>query len=140
MPKNNISIDTGELRITINDDPDRVLVFNPKDVVFAEKFFNLVGDFKEQLEMYKSRMVEIELVDEKDDNGLPVNASDRLDVLKETCRYVNTQIDVLFGEGTSTMLFGSVLNLEVFTQFFNGLIPFVEKARKEKVQKYTKKR
>lgn len=136
MSKNNIAIDIGEKRITINDDPDRVLVFNPSDIIFAERFYDLIRDFEKQMTSYRDRMVEIELVVEKDDHGLFINASDRLSIVKEVCKYVNDKIDGLFGEGTSLMLFQGAVNLDAYTQFFTGLIPFIKETRKKKVQKY----
>jgi hypothetical protein len=48
------------------------------------------------------------------------------------------EVDAVFGDGTSQMVFGGAYTLDVFEQFFNGIIPYVEKARANKVKKYTK--
>lgn len=41
-----IRIDTGGVRLMVNGDPQRVIAFNPHDVVFAERFYALLGEFK----------------------------------------------------------------------------------------------
>ena len=132
----NITIDTGTKRITINDDPDRVLEFNPSDVLFAEKFYALLAEFETQMENYRTQIAAAEAVTATDEKGLPINAAARIALVRETCEYVRSKIDFLFGEGTSEMVFGDVLNLDVFTQFFAGIIPFIQEARSEAVKKY----
>jgi len=55
----------------------------------------------------------------------------------ELCNYLREKTDKIFGDGTSLKLFGEVRNLEVYQQFFDGILPFFKKARAEKVAKYT---
>lgn len=136
---NNLVIDTGEIRLTINDDPDRVVTFNPEDVIFAEKFYLLMGDFKVKMGDFRDRMVEMESKVTKDEDELPLNAADRIDIMKEVCQYMHEQIDSLFGEGTAEVICQGVVNLDVYAQFVTGLTPFIQKARSKKIQKYTKK-
>ena len=38
-----IRIETRELRIQVNDDPNRVIAFNPNDVGFAQRIFDLIA-------------------------------------------------------------------------------------------------
>ena len=35
-------------RLTINDDPDRVIEFDPTDVLFIEKFYQLYREFEQK--------------------------------------------------------------------------------------------
>lgn len=135
-----IRIETGEKRVSINDDSSRVIVFNPSDVLFAERFYKLMGEFETKLGEYEERTRELEASQELDENGLPVNAQERLDVLKETCVYVRERIDYLFGEGTAQTAFGDVANLDIFTQFFEGITPFIQNARAGKIAQYTAKK
>ncbi len=131
-----ISIDTGEKRIAINGDPDRVIVFNPRDVVFAEKFYKLISDFETHLTEYQTRAATIDSDTNNDTNGIPTNTPARIELLKETCAYVRGQIDYLFGEGTSQKAFGDVLALDMFSQFFEGMTPYIRAARAEKIAQY----
>lgn len=132
----NIRIDTGEKRITINDDPSRVLVFNPSDILFAEKFYALVGDFELRLREYQDKAAEIEAVTEADEMGLPVNLNARIELMKETCSYIRERIDHLFGDGTSNMAFGDTLNLDIFNQFFEGLTPIFKSVRQQHIERH----
>jgi hypothetical protein len=136
-----IRIDTGIKRIAINDDPDRVIVFNPSDILFAEKFYKLVAEFEQKLGEYQQRAAALDDA-ETDSNGLPVNMQARIDILRESCEYVRGRVDYLFGDGTSQKVFGDALSLDVFTQFFDGITPFIQSVRSEKIARYaaTKKR
>jgi len=136
----NIQIDSGEIRLTINHDPERVISFNPKDSLFAEKFYKLVGELQEKQKEYKARAEELESNEEVDENGLPKNAPELLALVTESCQYMREQIDHLFGKGTSDTAFGGANTLEMFVQFFDGVGPFIGKARAEKINQYTNKR
>ena len=133
-----IRIDTGVKRVMINDDPKRVIEFNPKDVVFAEKFYRMVDDFRAMETDFVARANELEAVEEVDELGLPVNTAERLQLVREVCDWSKTKIDQIFGEGASEKAFGDAMNLEMFKQFFEGITPFIESARSEKVDKYRK--
>lgn len=134
---NNLNIDTGVVRLTINDDPKRVIKFNPSDVVFAEKFYRLIKEFELKQVSYQARADEIDAVKEVDDHGIPVNIEDSFEFLKDVCGYMREKIDSVFGEGTSQTAFEDAVNLEMFEQFFDGITPFIEKARTQKTQVYT---
>lgn len=132
-----LQINTGEKRIAINGDPERVIIFNPTDVAFAERFYRLIGDFQSKLIEYKTRAESIEAQNTTDENGLPVNLNERLALMNDACTYIRERIDVLFGMGTSQKAFGDALQLDMFTQFFEGITPFIQKSRVAKIEKYT---
>jgi len=132
-----LQISTGEKRIAINGDEKRVLVFNPSDVAFAERFYRLIGDFQTKLLEYKTRAESIEAQMAEDENGLPVNLNERLALMNDACVYIRGKIDELFGAGTSQTVFGDALQLDMFTQFFEGITPFIQKSRVAKLEKYT---
>jgi len=142
-----LQIDTGEKRIAINGDENRVIVFNPSDTIFREKFYRLIGDFQTKLTEYQVRGVALDEKKELDANGLPINMSDRLALEKESCLYIRQKIDELFGEGTSQKAFDDsmVLRFEEkkpgpFEQFFSGIMSYVQKESTQKVQKYSNKK
>jgi len=131
-----LQITNGEKRIMINDDPTRVIVFNPSDVLFAEKFYRLIGEFQSKLTEYEAQAKMIEKVTDVDANNLPVNAEARIELIKSACQYIKERIDILFGVGTSQIVFGDALNLDMFMEFFTNITPFIQTARASKVQKY----
>jgi hypothetical protein len=132
-----LQINSGEKRIAINQDPDRMIVFNPSDVMFAEKFYRLVGDFQSKSKEYRAQFEELEKVTDTDEHGFPLNMSARFDMLKEVCEYINGQIDNLFGKGAAEKAFKGAMELDLYSQFFEGMTPFVQQARKDKLAKYT---
>lgn len=130
-----IRIDTGVKRLLINDGPE-FIEFNPEDVAFAERFYQLIKDFEAKSEEYKVRSAAITAEKAKDGNGLPVNLPDALKLLREVCEYMRSEIDGLFGTGTSKKVFGEALYLNMFEQFFTEVTPYIRAARGKKVAKY----
>lgn len=131
-----IRIDTGIKRIAINDDPNRIIEFNPSDVVFAEKFYQLIKDFEIKQADYEKRAKALDEQKDVDANGIPVNLEEGIALLRDVCEFMREKIDYIFGKGTSQMVFGDALNLEMFDQFFTGITPFIQKARDVKIKKY----
>jgi hypothetical protein len=134
-----IKIDTGELHIAITDENDNFrgeIKFNPKDVIFAERFYRLVSDFQEKQKEYLKRYEDIQRDKEVDEQGIPLNLNKQIELVKETCLYIREQIDHVFGEGTSQTVFGDGMVLEVFEQFFDGIAPFIQTTRTGKIGKY----
>lgn len=131
-----IQIDTGVKRIMVNDDPNRVIEFNPSDLVFVEKFYQLIAQFEEKLTEYQRRAEENEKVKDLDASGLPVNMTERLALLHESCDYICDRIDHVFGEGTSQKAFDGARTLDMFGQFLDGISPYISKTRSQKVSQY----
>ena len=134
-----LQINTGEIRLAINDDPNRVIVLRPNDAIFAEKFYKMLGSFQAKFIEYQGRAVAVESKTEADANDIPLNTGERIELLKEICQYAHGQIDELIGVGTSQIVFGDSLNIDAIVQFFEGIRPFVQTARAEKVAKYSNK-
>ncbi len=123
-------------RVLINDGPD-FIEFSPGDVGFAERFYAVYRDFEAKQAEYERKSKELDShMSELDANGLPANLPEGLAFLREACEYLRGRIDYLFGEGTSQKLFGDVLSLELIGQFFDGITPFVQAARSEKLAAY----
>jgi len=134
----NLNIKSGEIKLTVNDDESRVIRFNPNDIAFAERFYGLISDFEEKEQEYEKKAKELDEDKEFNKYGIPKNTKEKLEFTREVCNYIKTQIDKVFGAGTSKAAFGDACEIDMFEQFFNGITPFVNKARSEKVQKYAK--
>lgn len=136
---NTIVIDTGVKEIEIKRDGKVVgtISFNPQDVSFVERFQSLYGELKSKFTEYEKRAKEIDKITAIDKDGIPENAIERLAYMREVCEYMRSKIDNLFGVDTSQKVFGDALNMEVFTQFLNGITPYISKERAEKTEKYT---
>jgi hypothetical protein len=130
-----IQIDTGVKRIAVNGDPERIIEFSPQDVAWAERFYGLIREFEEKQAEYQAR-AEVLDSDQLDERGLPVDMPKGLALLREMCEFLRGQIDNVFGPGTSKKAFGDAMTLTMFEQFFTGIMPYVQSARAEKVDKY----
>jgi hypothetical protein len=135
-----IRIDDGTKRVAINNDPNRVIVFNPNDILFAEKFYKLVQELEADQVGYRARAAELDNNKAVNEAGVPDNVPGGIAFIKEVCASLRAKIDNLFGNGTSQTVFGDVQSLNMFEQFFTGITPFIEDARQEKLEKYTPKR
>lgn len=134
-----LSIDTGVIRLAINGDESRVIAFNPNDALFAEKFYKMLGTLQARFTEYQKQAEAVEAKQEVDANGIPLNTGERIELMKEVCVFAREQIDELFGAGTSQTAFEDALSIEAIIQFFEGVKPFVQSARADKVAKYTNK-
>jgi hypothetical protein len=134
-----LSIETGLIRLAINGDETRVISFNPSDALFAEKFYKMLGTLQERFANYRKQAEAVEAKKEADSNGIPLNTGERIELMKEVCIFAREQIDELFGNGASQTVFEDALSIEAIIQFFEGVRPYMQKARAEKVARYTNK-
>jgi len=138
MKADTIRVDAGLKRILINGDESKVLEFNPLDILFAERFYALIDKFEEKRKEFTARLDKLEEDKTEDEHGLPENLPDSFAIMKEMVGFLHSEIDILFKSGTAEMVFGEHDNLDMIQQFFDGLMPFIEKARTAKVKQYTK--
>lgn len=132
-----LHINTGEIRLCVNDDSSRVIAFNPTDISFAERFYGLLSEFEEKEKEYQRKVEALQKNVELDAFGIPKNFGPALALLRETSGFLREKIDNVFGAGTSQAAFGDANTLDMFEQFLNGITPFVQKAREKQVSKYT---
>ncbi len=136
----NLNINTGEIRLTINNDPSREIAFNPNDLGFVESFYDLISEFEKKSKEFEAKANGIEEETELDENGIYKNMKQRIGFTREVCQYLRDKLDGVFGAGTSNTVFGNVNTLDMFPEFFDGIIPFIQKVRSEKIAKYTSDR
>jgi len=133
-----LRLDAGVVRLAVNGDESRIITFNPTDVIFAEKFQRLVRNFHEKEAEFNRRSEEVEAITEVGPDGIPLRLDENLRLAREVCEYLREQVDLLLGEGSSTILFGEHLSMDMFGQFFDGILPYIKRSRTAKMEKYTK--
>jgi hypothetical protein len=133
-----LRIDTGAVRLAINGDENRIIEFNPEDIVFVERFYNLIKEFESKEVEFRERAEKLAENSELDEHGIPVNTGENIKLVIELCDYLRKNIDHVFGQGTSAKVFENNQTLNMFEQFFTGILPYVNKARTEKISKYKK--
>ncbi|MBG0770318.1 MAG: hypothetical protein H0S82_01340, partial [Anaerolineaceae bacterium] len=124
-------------RLAIDDDPERVISFVPDDVLFAERFYGLLDSIKVKEAEYRERAALLSENKTVDEFGIPETAPAGIALLREVCDFMRDEIDTVFGEGTSQKVFGEYRSLSMIEQFFKGITPYIQTARKEKTRQYT---
>lgn len=127
IPVNRNGVNVGELR------------FNPHDVTFSERIYTMISEFSEAQEKFVKRTAELEADKSEDKYGLPANQRERFALVRELCETTHAKIDEAFGEGTSELVFGGILDPDAIWQFFDGIVPSMDEAQRERIQKYTQK-
>ena len=122
-----LQIRTGAIRLEIFDDFNEsrgFFVFNPEDVQQAQKAVELA----EQLDVinndFQKRAKEC------------VTPQEQISLLCEIVDAFEKLIDDCFGEGTSQLVFGDAKSLGMFYDFFEGVMPYYEKASENRMAKY----
>jgi hypothetical protein len=133
--QDSIKITRGK-RILINDGPEYI-EFDPGDVLFAEKFYSLMREFETRMDEFKVKSAEIDANEKLDEHGFPANAADKLALMRALADFIRDRIDYVFGVGTSQKAFGDSFSLDMVSQLFEGLTPFIGAARTEKINRYT---
>lgn len=132
-----IKIDSGSIRLAINDDENRIIEFNPHDVSFVENFYGLISEFEKKEIEYLERAKALDDDKEAGAYGIPQNTGKTIELIKEICAFLRDKIDSVFGEGTSQKAFGDTNTLLMFEQFLDGVTPYIQNARTGAVEKYT---
>lgn len=125
-----LKINSGIVRLQVVDDYGNergIFQFNPTDIMTAKLLLDLQADFSAKQVEFDER--ERACKDDKE----------RIDLLVEIVDYLEKCIDDCFGEGSSYTLFGEAKTLTMFQDFFDGIIPFYEKASQQRMAKYKKK-
>jgi len=137
--ESNIRIDVGIKRVIINNDSNRIIEFNPSDIEFAERFYQLIEDFDTKMNDFEEQAKKFVNIKGLHKEDIPDDMKERFAFMREVCIFIKDRIDNLFGEGTSQIAFGNATNFDMFVQFFNGLTPIFNDARTKKIAKYIDK-
>lgn len=137
-----MKIDSGIVTIDVERDGEKAgsFSFNPENASFRERVYNFFEAFKAKDQELREKTKALQADDVKDENGIPLNLKDCIDLEKETFQWTAQTIDEVFGEGTSKAAFGNEVNLYMLYQFMDEIAPYMEEAGGEKIQRYTANR
>lgn len=126
-----LQVRTGQICLNILDDAGEsrgIFKFNPNDLESAKRVLAFQAEFEEKQAEYEKRIEKCETTE------------DKVTLLSEICEYFENIIDECFGTGSSEILFGGARTLSMFDDFLNGIMPYYEKASKERIAKYAPKK
>jgi len=148
MVMQSLRFDEGYKEFMINDDPNRVIRFNPADYGIIERFNKARKDIIAEMEKIQKDF------DLKPD-GSPDVPEDELEeaagIIEKVRKLICDKIDYIFGNPVSEVVFGtqsplsSVKGVPLFERFIQAAQPFIEaevkaeqEASKKRIEKYTK--
>ena len=92
-----LRLKTKRVEVMIDDDPERVITFNPEDVHLRGRIYDLGKVVKRKEIEMKQRIAEIEKFDGEDELGLPLKDVAAKDLMIELADFFLTEIDTAFG-------------------------------------------
>lgn len=139
----NIRFDDGYREFMLNDDPDKVIRFDPTDFAIINRFNEALKNIEKSTE----GLEDIEL----DAKGDPQKAmDDSAEIVSSITKYIKEQVDYMFDSPVSDKVFGNksplatVKGKPLFERFLEAAIPMIEKeirkemkASEKRVSKYT---
>ena len=130
----NLIFDDGYKEFIINNDPNRVIRFNPSDVAIVERF--------------KTSQAELEKLVQEFVENTPEDVAAGLERLDNA---IKKEIDNIFNQPVSDIVFGnqspmsSVKGVPLFERFFDAILPVImdgikeeKKLSQQRVSKYVK--
>jgi hypothetical protein len=139
MANDVLNISTGTQQLEIRRDgvlTGECIDLNPTDTGWMERFYQLLKDLHESKDAINKRYDELSKIEGNDAMGIPNVMGPGLEYSREVIQDLRNKIDKVFGESTSQKVFGGTMKFEVIEQFFNGILPYIEAARKPMVEKY----
>jgi len=112
-----LRLNTKQIEIMIDDDPDRIIRFNPEDVHLRGRIYDLGKVVKRKEIEMKQRIAEIEQFEGEDELGLPLRDVAAKDFMIELADFFTSEIDTAFGEGTSEKVFAGGFDFESMALF-----------------------
>lgn len=129
---------TGKVTIPVIRDGETAgnVTFNPKSAEFTDAFYSLARAFEGKLKDFETRAKALDADQGVSLLGLPNNGKEGTQFILEVCKFMRGELDKVFGAGTSDMVFGDYNSLDMFGQFFEEIVPYINEARKGIVNKY----
>lgn len=133
---NALNFDTGEIKLAVNGDPDRLLIFNPDDANLRSRFYEVSADMNTKGQEMKKKGEELK--DGDDETAF--------EYLKEMDTYFREKVDYIFGEGSAGLIFKNQNLLSIagngdfiLANFLSAIAPHFQSATDDRVKKFTAK-
>ncbi len=137
-----IRVDTGDRQIEVNDQGDYITL-RFSDQSFPNRVFAMTERVQAKAQQVKADEEALREAHKEDTDPFPYMRAEAA-MNEEIHRYIMTEVDGVFGEGTCRKVFGDIVpDIALFEDFFNQLTPFFEeygRQRAEKLKKYSAQR
>lgn len=143
-----IRFDDGYKEFMINDDPNRVIRFNPADYGIVERFNEARKDILAEIDKLQK---DIDINPDGTANVPEDEMDEAATMLSQVRKLICEKVDYIFGSPVAEIVFGnqsplsSVKGIPLFERFIRAAQPFIEKevkteqeASQKRINKYTK--
>lgn len=122
----NLNILSSEIKLSLNGDKDKIITFDPGNVILRKKFYN----FK-SIMFQKKREFDIKAkqISEKD-----INKALKLE--EELYDFIAKNIDDMFGMGTSKKVCNNNKNVDTLCNFLVAIAPYFKQYNENIKNKY----
>ena len=138
MSKDSFRISTGAKRVEVNDDGE-CITLNLSDQSFLPRLAAVIGGFNAKLPEYEAHAKELDALtaETEQDNFKKLSEISRYN--EKIHRDLMTEIDGVFQDEVCRKVFGDIVPaMDMFTEFFDQLSPYVEKFGRERAAKVSK--
>lgn len=139
MEKIRVNNDDKVYKIEVNDKGEYI-EFDLMDIELPIKLMKLAEDIEKNKNIYQTRLNDNE---KKNQDDIKKQMLEQYEISKKYCEKMRGVFDEFFGEGSSEKIFGSKNKVNMFEEFFDQLIPHldkiqldVESIRKDLVERY----
>lgn len=148
MKLRNLNFDDGYKKFMVNNDPNRVVRFNPADINLLDRLDQAQKRIEEE---QKKLQEDVELLPNGEPASDEENHNEILTGLRSINKLIKDQVDYIFDSEVADIVFGkqsplsTVKGKPLFERFLEATKPFLEeeiakeqKASQERINKYTK--
>ena len=128
-----LRLKTKRVEVMIDDDPERIITFNPEDVHLRARIYNLAKEAKRKQDDMQAQLTELETIEGEDSLGLPLKVETAMKLTVDIADFFMTEIDVAFGDGTSGIVFADGFDFESMVVFLEYVLSKFEAVGAKKI-------
>lgn len=125
---------SNKVRVTIDDDPERVITFNPNDAGLRARILKLSKSIYRKQKEVEKKFKELKKMEGVDEDGLPLNTEPMMKLVLDFSEYMKQEIDVAMGAGTSQKVFEGGFDFDTAVTFLEFVLNQCNLVSKQKVE------
>lgn len=128
-----LQLKTKRVEVMIDDDPERVIIFNPNDVQLRARIYQLAKTTKNKELEIQEQIPKLDALEGEDELGIPLKDVAAQELMVELANFFITEIDATFGKGTSVKLFSDGFDFESMVVFIDFVTSKLREVSENKI-------
>lgn len=125
-----LKVNSTLIRLAINDSPNKIIQFDPGDVRFRKKFYNLRNVIFEKEREFDIKAKQLENIESEE------NIKRCMQMEEELFDFLSNLINDLFGEKTTEYICEDRKNVDTICNFVIAVAPYFQKYNENARNKY----